>query len=279
MLAGGGPADVVELTVALAAAMLAGAGVTDVDPAEHLANGRAMDVWNRMIEAQGGDPRADLPTAAHTEDVVAETDGVLTELDAMAVGLAAWRLGDCASAADAFGRAAGSAQNLELTAAAYYWSSRSLVRCRQPERAAEQLRGAARLDETLYGMLAREQLGQDLPGGKRTADFNLADWQRLRDEPNVRTAVALAEIALLGGLSMGHHVATALLVPGCALFVLGTAPRRALQPRAIGAALCGAALGLSVYLYLPLRAAAGMPSPGRCSRRSARTRSSTTRRC
>ena len=93
VLAGGGPADVVELTVALAAAMLAGAGVTDVDPAEHLANGRAMDVWNRMIEAQGGDPRADLPTAAHTEDVVAETDGVLTELDAMAVGLAAWRLG------------------------------------------------------------------------------------------------------------------------------------------------------------------------------------------
>ena len=93
VLAGGGPADVVELTVALAAAMLAGAGVTDVDPAEHLANGRAMDVWNRMIEAQGGDPRAALPTAAHTEDVVAETDGVLTELDAMAVGLAAWRLG------------------------------------------------------------------------------------------------------------------------------------------------------------------------------------------
>lgn len=55
---------------------------------------------------------------------------------------------------------------------------------------------------------------------------------------------------------MGHHVATALLVPGCALFVLGTAPRQALRPWAIGAALGGAALGLSVYLYLPLRAAA-----------------------
>lgn len=111
-----------------------------------------------------------------------------------AAGLAAWRLNDCSGAADAFGRATRSAQNLELTAAAYYWSSRALVRCRQPEKAAEQLRGAARLDETLYGMLAREQLGQDLPGGKRTADFDLADWQRLRDEPNVRTAVALAEI-------------------------------------------------------------------------------------
>ncbi len=109
-------------------------------------------------------------------------------------GLAAWRLDDCAGAADAFQRAAGSSQNLELTAAGYYWASRAFVRCRQPEKASEQLRGAARLDETLYGMLAREALAQDLPGGKRTADFDLADWQRLRDAPNVRTAVALAEI-------------------------------------------------------------------------------------
>ena len=111
-----------------------------------------------------------------------------------AAGLAAWRLGDCAGAADNFERAARSAQNLELTAAAYYWSSRALVRCREPEKAAEQLRGAARLDETLYGMLAREALGQELPGGARSADFDLSDWQRLRDAPNVRTAVALAEI-------------------------------------------------------------------------------------
>ena len=93
VLAGGGPADVVELTVELARAMLAGAGVTGVDPAENLANGRAMDVWNRMIAAQGGDPHAALPTARHTETVTAAEDGVLTELDAMAVGLAAWRLG------------------------------------------------------------------------------------------------------------------------------------------------------------------------------------------
>jgi soluble lytic murein transglycosylase len=111
-----------------------------------------------------------------------------------AAGLAAWRLNDCAGAADAFGRAAISAQNAELTAAAYYWSSRALVRCREPEKAAEQLRGAARLDESLYGMLAREALGQDLPGGKHATDFNLSDWQRLRDAPNVRAAVALAEI-------------------------------------------------------------------------------------
>ncbi|MGC5048963.1 thymidine phosphorylase [Micrococcus porci] len=93
VLAGGGPADVVELTVELARAMLAGAGVTDVDPAENLANGKAMDVWHRMIQAQGGDSHAELPTARHQETVTADADGVLTQLDAMAVGLAAWRLG------------------------------------------------------------------------------------------------------------------------------------------------------------------------------------------
>ncbi|WP_372592661.1 thymidine phosphorylase [Actinotalea sp.] len=96
VLAGGGPADVVELTVALAREMLDAArhpGTAGIDPADLLADGRAMDVWKRMIRAQGGDPDATLPTAAHTETVRAEADGVLTELDALAVGVAAWRLG------------------------------------------------------------------------------------------------------------------------------------------------------------------------------------------
>jgi thymidine phosphorylase len=93
VLAGGGPADVVELTVALAREMLAGAGVTGVDPGEALADGRAMDVWKRMIAAQGGDPDAELPFARETETVLATTDGVLVGLDALAVGVAAWRLG------------------------------------------------------------------------------------------------------------------------------------------------------------------------------------------
>ncbi len=93
VLAGGGPADVVELTVALAQEMLAGAGVTDVDPAEVLASGRAMDAWKQMIQAQHGDPDAELPVARHSHDVPAPASGVLTRLDAMAVGLAAWRLG------------------------------------------------------------------------------------------------------------------------------------------------------------------------------------------
>ncbi|WP_432476897.1 thymidine phosphorylase [Nocardioides sp. GXQ0305] len=93
VLADGGPSDVVELTLALAREMLAGAGRDDVDPADRLADGSAMDAWRRMVSAQGGDPDADLPRARHTHDVAAPSSGVLTRLDAMAVGLAAWRLG------------------------------------------------------------------------------------------------------------------------------------------------------------------------------------------
>lgn len=93
VLAGGGPPDVVELTVELARQMLAAAGKDDVDPADALADGRAMDVWRAMISAQGGDPDAALPQAEENHVVHAGTDGVLTELDAFAVGMAAWRLG------------------------------------------------------------------------------------------------------------------------------------------------------------------------------------------
>lgn len=93
VLAGGGPADVVELTLALAREMLAGAGVTDVDPADKLADGSAMDAWKAMVRAQGGDPDATLPTARESHVVTAPATGTLTRLDAMAVGLAAWRLG------------------------------------------------------------------------------------------------------------------------------------------------------------------------------------------
>jgi thymidine phosphorylase len=93
VLAGGGPADVVELTLALAAEMLAAAGLSDVDPAAALKDGRAMDVWRRMIRAQGGDPDAPLPTAREVHVVGAPATGVLTRLDAYGVGVAAWRLG------------------------------------------------------------------------------------------------------------------------------------------------------------------------------------------
>jgi thymidine phosphorylase len=93
VLAGGGPADVVELTLALAREMLAGAGRPDVDPAERLADGSAMDAWRSMVSAQGGDPDAALPSARDSHVVPAPATGVLTRLDALAVGMAAWRLG------------------------------------------------------------------------------------------------------------------------------------------------------------------------------------------
>jgi len=93
VLAGGGPADVVELTLALAREMLAAAGVTGLDPADKLADGSAMDVWRRMIAAQGGDPDAPMPVAREQHVVAAPASGTLTRLDAMGVGLAAWRLG------------------------------------------------------------------------------------------------------------------------------------------------------------------------------------------
>lgn len=93
VLAGGGPADVVELTVTLAREMLAASGKKDVDVEAALKDGRAMDRWNQMISAQGGDPFAQLPVAQHTHQVLAEADGYLSELDALSVGVASWRLG------------------------------------------------------------------------------------------------------------------------------------------------------------------------------------------
>ena len=93
VLAGGGPPDVVGLTLVLAREMLAAAGRGDVDPADALKDGRAMDVWRRMVTAQGGDPSAILPVAKETHQILAPGSGVLTQLDALKVGIAAWRLG------------------------------------------------------------------------------------------------------------------------------------------------------------------------------------------
>lgn len=94
VLAGGGPADVVELTVRLAREMLQAAGLSGgKDPERALADGSAMDAWRRMIAAQGGDPDALLPRAAETMEITVPSSGVLSRLDAYGVGLAAWRLG------------------------------------------------------------------------------------------------------------------------------------------------------------------------------------------
>jgi thymidine phosphorylase len=92
VLKGGGPSDVVSLTLALAREMLALAGIS-TDPAEVLASGEAYETWCRMISAQGGDPSAPLPKPSHVHVVKAPASGVLASLDAYAVGVASWRLG------------------------------------------------------------------------------------------------------------------------------------------------------------------------------------------
>lgn len=93
VLAGGGPADVVELTVLLAREMLELAGIKGSDPEAALKNGKAMDVWRQMISAQGGDPDAKLPVAQERTVFTASASGTVISMDAMKVGVAAWRLG------------------------------------------------------------------------------------------------------------------------------------------------------------------------------------------
>jgi thymidine phosphorylase len=94
VLAGGGPSDVIELTLLLANEMLDAVGIKPkVSPEEALKNGMAMDVWRKMIAAQGGDNDAPLPVAKESMEIKATTTGKLLTLDAMKVGVAAWRLG------------------------------------------------------------------------------------------------------------------------------------------------------------------------------------------
>lgn len=93
VLAGGGPSDVVELTVLLAREMLELAGISGIDPADNLKNGKAMDHWRRMIKAQHGDPDGKLPVAKEKHVIAADQSGVITKMDALKVGIAAWRLG------------------------------------------------------------------------------------------------------------------------------------------------------------------------------------------
>jgi thymidine phosphorylase len=93
VLAGGGPADVVELTILLAREMIDAAGIVGKDPADALKDGSAMDHWRRMVAAQGGDPDATLPVATENHVVKAANSGIITTMDAMKVGVSAWRLG------------------------------------------------------------------------------------------------------------------------------------------------------------------------------------------
>lgn len=147
--------------------------------------------WSYYIENNDAAALAMAVTArAGSGAWVAEADWV--------AGLAAWRMADCETAASAFARSAQGSTNAELTAAAHYWANRAYIRCRNPGAGVDHLRSAARLDETLYGMMALEQLGQDIPAQHADADFGENDWRQLRDENNIRIAIALNEIGRSG---------------------------------------------------------------------------------
>jgi soluble lytic murein transglycosylase-like protein len=108
-------------------------------------------------------------------------------------GLAAWRQGDCTAASDAFTAVAARASDIELRAAGLYWASRADMKCGKPQLVEGRLKNAAQLDETFYGMLARQQLGIK-ETQRPTDELMLADWDKLQNRPNIRVAAALVEI-------------------------------------------------------------------------------------
>ncbi|MBN8814837.1 MAG: lytic transglycosylase domain-containing protein [Sphingomonas sp.] len=108
-------------------------------------------------------------------------------------GLAAWRQGDCTAAGEAFVKVAARASDVELRAAGLYWAARADMKCDRPQLVEGRLKNAAQLDETFYGMLARQQLGiKEQP--RSSDELMLADWDKLQNRPNVRVAAALVEI-------------------------------------------------------------------------------------
>ncbi|WP_298466802.1 lytic transglycosylase domain-containing protein [uncultured Erythrobacter sp.] len=129
---------------------------------------------------------------------VSEGSGAWVAEGDWVAGLSAWRLGYCALSAEAFARAAQNSTNVELTTAAHYWAHRSLVRCREPGQAQQHLQAASQHSETLYGMLAADQLGIELPAGAEPSPFTDNDWRSINDRSNVRVATALVEIGRPG---------------------------------------------------------------------------------
>ena len=162
-------------------------GVDTILSPEARAEWRQRVAWSYFIENMDAEAFAMARTvSAGRGPWVAEGEWV--------AGLASWRLGDCAEAGEAFRRSAYQAANIELRTAALYWGSRAALRCRQPDLSYQLLAEAAANDQTLYGMLAAEQLGRALPERVENADFSREDWQRVGRHDNVRIAIALNEI-------------------------------------------------------------------------------------
>jgi soluble lytic murein transglycosylase len=113
---------------------------------------------------------------------------------AWTAGLTAWRMGRCDDASDAFATIAARATDPELAAAAHYWGARADTMCNHPERVQTKLRSAARLKETFYGLLSATALGIRTPNYEGLHDYRDAEWRSISAKPNVRAAIALAEI-------------------------------------------------------------------------------------
>ena len=164
--------------------------LVEVDPQlspEARAEWRQRVAWSYYIEND------DENALALAERVFAGSGAWVAEGEWVA-GLAAWRLGDCARSAKGFARAANASTNPELTSAAHYWTHRALIRCREPGVAQDHLISAARYSETLYGMLAGDQLGLEPGPNGSDNGFSASDWQVLEYRPNVRVAAALMEV-------------------------------------------------------------------------------------
>ena len=155
-------------------------GVTEV---------RQRVAWSYYIENNDADARRMANRALETRS---STDWTVQAH--WTLGLASWRQHDCATAAPAFANVAALAGNADMRAAGAYWASRAYMVCGQAEKVESLLKTAARSDETFYGLLARETLGMPVGGAKMAPHFGAADWQQLKDSPNVRAAIALASI-------------------------------------------------------------------------------------
>jgi soluble lytic murein transglycosylase len=155
-------------------------GVTEV---------RQRVAWSYYIENNDADARRMANRALETR-----SSSDWTVQAHWTLGLASWRQHDCATAAPAFANVAALAGNADMRAAGAYWASRAYMVCGQAEKVESLLKTAARSDETFYGLLARETLGMPVGGAKMAPHFSAADWQQLKDSPNVRAAIALASI-------------------------------------------------------------------------------------